>query len=103
MAIGAIELATIARSQDYAAIKHNENNKVITDQSNIVNHMNKEVENKTKQVHESDNTDWQKKKFDAKEKGNGQYEGGEGNKRQNKKQEDGKVLIKGQGSFDIKI
>ena len=33
MAFGAIELTTISRAQDYTTIKHNEDNKVVVDQS----------------------------------------------------------------------
>lgn len=103
MAIGAIELATIARSQDYSNMKQNENNKVMTDQSNIVGQVRKEVEQNARQVRESDKTDWHNQKFDAKEKGNGQYSGDGGQKRRKDSEQDGKVVLKGHGSFDMKI
>ena len=44
MAYGAIELTTISRSQDYATIKHNEDNKVGVDQNNFSNQVQKAVE-----------------------------------------------------------
>lgn len=107
MAIGAIELATIARSQDYSTIKHNENNKPVIDQSNISGQVQKEVEQKTKQVQDADKSDWHSKKFDAKEKGSGQYEGNGGKQRRKgtaPQNPDGRVTVKkGQNSFDIKI
>lgn len=103
MALGAIELATIARSQDYSNIKHNENNKVITDQSNVVEQVQKEVESKTRQVQDSEDPQWHNKKFDAKEKGDGKYSGDGGKNRRKKQEEDGKVTLKGRGGFDMKI
>ncbi len=102
MAIGVMEIATIARSQDYATMKHNENTKLVTDQSNILGHVEKVVEERAQQVKQSDNSDWQNKKFDAKEKGKGQYSGDKGKKREDDKK-DGTVCIKGPGGFDIKI
>lgn len=103
MALGAIELGTIARSQDYTTIKQNEDNKGITQQSSLVQNMQREVEQKNRQVRKSDEADWQQKKFDAKEKGNGSYDGNGGSERKKKQEPDGKVLIKGRSSFDIKI
>lgn len=102
MALGVIELATIARSQDYTAVKHTEDNKGATQQTNLTQNMQQEVEQKARQVREGDNAEWQNKKFDAKEKGNGSYEGGNRDKKKEKKPEE-KVLIKGRQGFDIKI
>lgn len=61
MALGAIELGTIARSQDYTTLKQNEDNKGISQQSNLVQEMHREADNRTRQVVQSDNADWQKK------------------------------------------
>lgn len=102
MAFGSIELGTIARSQDYTTIKQNEDNKGIAQQNNLVHQMQQETEHKTRQVTHSDNADWQQKKFDAREKGNGSYAGDGGSKKK-KKEPDGRVLIKGREGFDIKI
>ncbi len=102
MAMGAIELATIARSQDYTNIRHNETTKVLTEQSNLVSREQKDTQQKTKQVREGENTDWYNRKFDAKEKGGNQYSGDGG--RQREKQEPGeKVVLKKSGGFDVKI
>lgn len=103
MAMGAIELATIARSQDYTTIKHNEDNRGIAQQNNLTHNMRQEVEQKVKQVNQSDNADWQKKKFDARDKGNGSYAGDGGKGRKKEPEADGRVLVKKQGGFDIKI
>lgn len=103
MAMGAIELGTIVRAQDYTTIKQNEDNKGTTQQSVLVEDRQKEDTQKTKQVNQSDDTQWQQKKFDAREKGNGSYEGDGGSKRKKEKKPDGKVVLKGRGGFDIKI
>lgn len=103
MALGAIEFATIARSQDYTAIKHNEDNKGVSQQSNLVQEMQQKTDVKTKQVVQSDNADWQRKKFDSKEKGSNSYAGDGGKNRKRKEEPEGCVVRKGQKSFDIKI
>ncbi len=102
MAMGAIELATIARSQDYSNIRHNETTKVMTEQSNLITKEQKDNRQKAKQVREGENTDWYSRKFDAKEKGSNQYSGDGGKERKNTKPQE-RVILKGQGSFDIKI
>ncbi len=102
MAMGAIELATIARSQDYSNIRHNETTKVMTEQSNLITREQKDNRQKTKQVREGENPDWHSRKFDAKEKGSNQYSGDGGKERKNTKPQE-RVILKGQGSFDIKI
>ena len=44
MAWGNIELATIARLQDYTSIKQNEDNKNVAMQSNLVSNMHQQEE-----------------------------------------------------------
>lgn len=104
MAMGVVEIATIARTQDYTKIKHNENTKVATEQSNIVVQNQKETLQKGKQVVDSKQPDWHNKKFDAKEKGKNEYTGSGGGKRKKHEVSDGKVKIKKEpGGFDVKI
>lgn len=104
MAIGPIELqGTIARTQDYSSIKQNEDLKGLIDQGNFQNHFNKEINERPHQVTHSDNADFHERKFDAKEKGDNEYSGDGGKGRKRKKEETGKVQLKGQSSFDVKI
>lgn len=103
MAMGSMDIAAITRSQDYTTIKHNEDNKGIAQQANLVHNKQREVEDRLKQVNEGDNTAWQNKKFDAKEKGNNSYSGNGGSEKKKKQEPDGRVVLKGQNSFDIKI
>lgn len=103
MAIGPIELnGAIARAQDFTTIKHNEDQKGLIDQGNFQNHFKKEVNERPHQVNHADDADFHNRKFDAKDKGSNQYEG-DGGKNRRKPKEDGKVFIKGQKRFDVKI
>ncbi|MCM1025667.1 MAG: hypothetical protein NC432_04490 [Roseburia sp.] len=101
MAFGSIELTTISRAQDYSAIKHNEDNKAVLDQTNSQVQVQKNETQRTRQVHSSDNTEWHDDQPDARKKGNGEYYGDGGRRR--KQQPAGKAAEKRTGGFDIKI
>ena len=104
MAIGPIETnGTIGRMQDISILKQNEDNKVLVDQNNFQNTFHKQVENKSSQVRHADDADNNEYKYDAKEKGNGKYSNNKKQKKDKEKAPDGKVIIKGQSHFDIKI
>ena len=60
------------------------------------------VEKQTQRVNEKDKAENRQKKFDAKEKGNNEYHGDGGqNRKKEKKEPDGKVLLKGVSTFEI--
>ena len=101
MALGAIEMATISRTQDYSVIKHNEDNKSFVDQTNIGQQVEKTAEQRAREVHSSDDAEWHQNNPDAKEKGNNEYQGDGG--RQRKKIPQERMVVKGRGGFDIKI
>lgn len=105
MTISRVEIqGQISRAQDFTTIKQNEDNKGIVNQNNIQREFNRSLDHKLHQVRQGDKAENQEKKFDAKEKGNGTYSGDGGQKRKkDEKKEDGKVILKGQGSFDMKI
>lgn len=108
MSINRIELqGQITRAQDYTTIKQNEDNKGMTDQSNFQTQFHKQLDQKMNQVHHGENADNPNKKYDAKEKGDGQYSGDGGKNRQKEddrdKKADGKVMVKTRSRFDIKI
>lgn len=102
MAIGAIEFTTISRAQDFATIKHHEDQKVVVDQSNFSTQVQKTVEQQIKQVRRGDETQWQEHRPDAKEKGNGSYAGDGGKKRKHQASVE-KMVVKRQSGFDMKI
>lgn len=105
MSISRIELqGTVARAQDFTTIKQNEDNKGMVGQLNIQKQTDESIEQKVQQVHQGDDVEQHEKRFDAKDKGNGQYSGDGGKKRKREdKPEDGKVIIKGRANFDIKV
>lgn len=102
MALGAIELATISRSQDYTTIKHNEDNKGTVDQANFGEQVQKTVEQQVREVQSKDDLEWRESRPDAKEKGNGHYSG-DGGSRRKKQQPRERMVVKGKGGFDLKI
>lgn len=104
MAIGPVELnGTISRMQDYSTIKQNEDNRGIVNQQTFQSRFEKEIDNRHRQVTKGDDTNREDKKFDAKEKGAGEYYGNGGRRRKKEENKNGKVTIKGQSSFDMKI
>lgn len=105
MTISRVELqGQLTRAQDFTNIKHNEDNKALVDQSNFQRQFDQSVETRIRQVHQSDRAENEGKRFDAKEKGNGHYAGDGGQKRKKEeKEKDGKVVLRGRSSFDIKI
>ena len=105
MTISRVELqGQVTRAQDFTTIKHNEDNKVTVNQTNIQREFGQAVDLKLRQVNQGEQTENHGKKFDAKEKGNGTYSGDGGKKR---KKEDkpaaGRPLYGGMGGFDMKI
>ena len=101
MAFGSIELTTISRAQDYSAIKHNEDNKGFVDQTNFSDQVQKTTEQRIREVHSSDDTEWHQQNPDAKEKGNNEYQGDGGRRR--KQGVEARMVVKNQGGFDMKV
>lgn len=103
MSVSPVDIHIMQRSQDVALQKHNENNKPIVDQNNFQMHFDKETQVKSQGVFRKDNPEKKDSgKYDAKEKGNGMYYS-EGHSKRKEKKEDGKVVLKTQHSFDMKI
>lgn len=106
MAFGAIEFTTISRAQDYSAVKQNEDNKGMVDQGHIVDHVQKNTEQRNHEVHSSDDTQWREYKPDAREKGSNEYSGDGGRRRnknvKNEKPEE-RMVVKRPSGFDMKI
>jgi len=105
MPIRPIELnGVISRVQDIGAMKQNEENKPMVDQSRFQTHFNKETDLHQKKVRDADDSDNYQKKYDAKEKGNGTYYNEQDKKRKSKNQDEknGKSQEVKHG-FDISI
>lgn len=107
MAIGPMQLnGILTRTQDFTSIKQNEDMKPMTDQAVFQNTMEKAVEKKLTQVKESEESDTNQRKQDAKEKGKNEYQGDGGRNRrqpQSSFSADGKVIRKGGSGFDCTI
>lgn len=104
MAIGSIEVATIARTQDFTTIKHNEDAKGAVMQVTAQTQGAKEINQRVRQVNDTEGVIYHHSNPDAKEKGNGTYAGDGG--RERKKNPDGQVVRKDipySGGFDVKI
>jgi hypothetical protein len=88
MSIGRIDFqGAIARTNDIAQIKANEDNRAMTNQNTFQTQFDKEVDQKANSVNEKENADQNKQeKFDAKEKGKNEYSGN-GGKGEKKKRE----------------
>lgn len=105
MAIGMIEFqGSIQRTQDYTALKQQENTKPAVDQNNFQVQIDKKVDEKINQVVKGDDTSKSETHADAKEKGNNQYagDGGAGRKKKDISKE-GKVVLKGTSHFDMSV
>lgn len=104
MAIGAIQNATIARVQDFSTIKQNEDNKGYMNQVSIGQDREEDKQQKARQVRSGEESNWQNRRHDAKEKGHNEYSGDGGRRRQEKRPVE-QVVIKEQPrqSFDAKI
>ncbi|MCM1100931.1 MAG: hypothetical protein NC079_01450 [Clostridium sp.] len=102
MAMGSIEFTTISRAQDYTTIKQNEDNKAVVDQTNLGQQAQRTEEQRANSVRSSDQSEWQNKRQDARDKGSNEYTG-DGGKHRRKNDGEGRVVIKGQGGFDMKV
>ncbi|MBR1865878.1 MAG: hypothetical protein IJ801_05165 [Lachnospiraceae bacterium] len=102
MAFGSIEITTITRTQDYTTIKHNEDHKPMMDQMNIGQTVQQEEVKRSQEVVKSDEAEWYNKQFDARDKGDNEYNG-DGGKKRKKKETREQVIVNGHQGFDIKI
>ena len=95
----------IQRTQDVGNLKQQEDNRPIVEQQNIQIEQQKHEDQLTHRVQDPEEKDGYR--YDAKEKGNNEYEGESGRHKKRREEEpenEGKVILKGQGShFDIKI
>ena len=57
MSCGSLEVASIPRTQDYTTMKQNEDNKGAFQQMTLGEHAQKQSEQRTREVHSSDNAD----------------------------------------------
>lgn len=103
MAISPIVLnGTISNAQDVLHHQTRQVDKGLQDQGQIVAQEVKQEFQKARQVVHSDHAEFMNKKHDAKEKGNGSYQGDGGRNRRHEESE-GRVVKKPEGGFDMKV
>lgn len=97
--------ATMQRSGDGATVKHNEDNKSIVNQMNAQQMGKKEQMHKAENVVKKEDAEFNQEKYDAKEKSKNEYFLSGQKKKSKKKNEenDGVVIVKHCGGFDVKI
>jgi len=93
----------LQRVQDITQIKQNADSKSQIDQNNIQNQFSKDIKHNQEQVVKQDNAQDRGEKYDAKEKGKGEYVGTFRTKKKKKINPDGEVKAKKSGGFDVKI
>ncbi len=110
MAIGQVELnQAMTRIQDYTTQKHNDDLRGVVQQTQAQDKFNKELNQdirqviKTNQDEYQNKTQYQNKKFDAREKGSNQYIGDGGSKRKKDGKPEDRVVPKTTSGFDIRI
>lgn len=99
---GAIELTTVSRAQDYTTIKQNEDNRGMIAQTQLGQQQQKDEKLRATQVRDGDNTQWQNRKFDARDKGSNEYQG-DGGRRRKDGQSNAQTANNGHRGFDMKI
>lgn len=104
MAIGQIDLNNaMTRIQDFTTQKHHEDTRGLVEQNQLQGQFKKELTTSMRQVVKSEETEYQNKKFDAKDKGSNQYSGDGGKGRKGKQLSKGRMIPKSEGGFDVKI
>ena len=104
MAVGPATLnGLIPRTQDFSAIKQQEDNKPVIEQHNIQENLKLHEERQLKQVNHADDANQHQKKYDAKEKGSNEYQGNQKKRKKPEEKKDGVVLKQASGRFDMKV
>lgn len=103
MAISPIlQNAVIQQTNDVLQNQTRQVEKGMVDQGNIYTQEVKQEYQKARQVVRSDQAILKEERFDAKEKGNGSYQG-DGGRNRKRESKDGRVITKPEGGFDIKV
>lgn len=88
MGIGPVEMnGIISRTQDIGTLKQHEDAKPLVDQQNYQAQFKNELNQNMRHVRHADDSDNNKKKFDAKEKGSNEYRNNKKDKNSKKNQE----------------
>lgn len=103
MAVSPILLnATIQQTNDVLQNQTRQVEKEMVDQGHIITQETKQEYQNARQVVRSEQTFMREERFDAKEKGNGSYQG-DGGRNRKRQSQDGRVITKPEGGFDMKV
>lgn len=106
MALNPIEITgSVNRANDMYLMRNQHENKMFVDNSQLLNNVNKNVNDKHTKVVQSDNADMFEQKFDAKDEGKNKYFDNR-KKNSDKKEEensDGNVVVKKRRGFDMSV
>lgn len=103
MAVSPILLnATIQQTNDVLQNQTRQVEKGMVDQGHIITQETKQEYQKARQVVRSEQTFMKEERFDAKEKGNGSYQG-DGGRNRKRQSQDGRVITKPEVGFDMKV
>ncbi len=108
MGMPPIEMYTmVPKSQEASIVRHHEQTQNQAAQSNITSHIDAVILQNSQQTVRSEESRKEDYRYDAKEKGNGQYEENKGRKKKDGKEEEkdeksGKTSAR-PGGFDVRI
>ena len=102
MAVTPVDISMMQRMDNVAQMRHNEMTRPQVEQNVITQNIEHHAMENTRQVVRKNETDKSNDEHDARQKGKNSYFGDGGSKR-NKKDSIGRVMLKEQESFDIKI
>lgn len=101
MSVRPIDLMMVQQMNEVSQIKHNETSRPAAQQFNISAQVQKNTDNRSEQVTQKEDVDNGKRKFDAKDKSDNEYQ----EQKRNRQKQDGKVTIKNKSefNFDVKV
>lgn len=103
MSVRPVDIMTMQQINQVSNIKQNEMTRPMVEQGNIATVIEKQTEAQNEQVVKKTDVENRNKKYDARDKSENEYHGN--NHKSEKKNEDGKVIIKSKkiSNFDIKV
>lgn len=93
----------IARTQDYAGFRQQEDIRTAHSQVYIQEQIDEHENENVRTVHQSDDSNKSDTRHDAREEGKNKYFNNRNTNKKKKTEEDGRVLVKHKGGFDLKV
>lgn len=93
----------IARTQDYASMRNQDDTRAVASQIRIQEQIDEREGENVRTVHHSDDSDKADTRHDAREEGRNKYFDNRNRKKAKEQESDGIVRVKNRGGFDLKI